>query len=32
MKVSDLRVLSKKEILEVLQYYAENFETFLEAE
>ena len=32
MKVSELRKMTKKEILDYLQYIAENFETFLEEE
>ena len=32
MKISELRKMTKKEILETLQYIAENYETFLEAE
>ncbi len=32
MKISDLRKMTKKEILAILEYYAVNFETFLELE
>ena len=32
MKISELKKMTKKEILDYLQYVAENYETFLEAE
>jgi len=32
MKISQLRKMTKKQILDYLEYVSENFETFFEAE
>lgn len=32
MKISELRKMTKKQILDYLQFVADNYETFLEAE